>query len=503
MDIFFCFVLSGLIASSNADDPIVETDTGKVLGTYTTIMDGKEIFSFFGIPYAEKPRNELRFADPIPIQSWVETKDATQPGPQCFQGLMKGSEAFCLHLNVHTGDLKPANLKPVMVWIHGGGFVSGSNAEYGPEFLLTEDIVYVAINYRLGIFGFLSLYNTTLGVPGNAGLKDQTLALKWIQRNIKQFGGNPDDVTIFGQEAGGASVHYHILSEASKGLFHKAIIQSGSVLNPWAMGDRDLGDHFTKYQRRPYNSEATIMKVLREYADRELLWYQERYRKGIGSVFGPTLETPSDSQFIVENPLEILKSGNYNHVPLMIGYCSNEAIILEDSKRQLMATQNATESVAGTFLPSVDLLMSDSMESHKHEFTKQYFVGKNMKNQYLFATDALYITGILASAEYHMKTSTQPVYLYKMSLDAGRNYMKKSKELEDFIGVSNGDDLGYLFNFPDLALGTEEKSHVEKFVKLWTNFAKYGNPTPEGNDLNTKWKPLAEDTSYFLDIGQI
>lgn len=126
-------------------------------------------------------------------------------------------------------------MKPVLVFIHGGAFVMGSNDSkvYSPTFLLMEDIVFVTINYRVGILGFLKIDDPALGVPGNAGLKDQLLALKWVQKNIKNFGGDPNNVTLWGESAGSASVNYHVISSASKGLFHKAIMQSGTVLNPW------------------------------------------------------------------------------------------------------------------------------------------------------------------------------------------------------------------------------------------------------------------------------
>lgn len=131
-----------------------------------------------------------------------------------------------------------SKLKPVMVFIHGGAFLTGSNkpSMYGPEFLMIQDIVLVVTNYRLGALGFLSSEDVSLGVPGNAGLKDQLLALKWVQENIKNFNGDPNNVTIFGESAGGASVHHLVLSSSAKGLFHKAILQSGCALNHWAYG---------------------------------------------------------------------------------------------------------------------------------------------------------------------------------------------------------------------------------------------------------------------------
>lgn len=122
------------------------------------------------------------------------------------------------------------------VWIHGGGFVAGSSSTelYGPEFIVEKEVIMVSMNYRLGIFGFLSLKDPKLGIPGNAGLKDQAMALKWIKENISFFGGDPKNITIFGESAGGASVHFQMISPMSKGLFCKAVSLSGTALCPWA-----------------------------------------------------------------------------------------------------------------------------------------------------------------------------------------------------------------------------------------------------------------------------
>ncbi|KDR15588.1 hypothetical protein L798_10533, partial [Zootermopsis nevadensis] len=156
-------------------------------------------------------------------EPWTGTYDATVQGSHCPQqdlmsGKFTGSED-CLFLNVFTKKLPEASeeLKAVMVWIHGGCYKGGSSSPvvYGPDHILAEDVVLVTINYRLGLLGFLSLIEA--GIPGNNGMKDQVLALRWVQRNIEHFGGDPGRVTIFGESAGGASVHFHLLSPMSRG----------------------------------------------------------------------------------------------------------------------------------------------------------------------------------------------------------------------------------------------------------------------------------------------
>lgn len=122
-----------------------------------------------------------------------------------------------------------------MVYLYGGGYTYGQATMYGADFFMEQNVVLVTVNYRVGALGFLSIDDPKFDVPGNAGLKDQTLALRWVRANIRQFGGDPQQVTLFGQSAGGASVHFHLMSPMSRGLFQRAILQSGSALSPWAV----------------------------------------------------------------------------------------------------------------------------------------------------------------------------------------------------------------------------------------------------------------------------
>lgn len=146
-------------------------------------------------------------------------------------------------------QLHPSNPLPVFVWIHGGGFIWGSSSTlfYGPDYIIEKDVIFVSFNYRLNIFGFLSFKDPKVGIPGNAGLKDQSMALKWIKENISHFGGDSNNITIVGESAGGASVHYHLISPLSKGLFNRAIVMSGSALTPWANTSPDYDKYLKKF----------------------------------------------------------------------------------------------------------------------------------------------------------------------------------------------------------------------------------------------------------------
>jgi cholinesterase len=185
---------------------IVNTEYGPVKGVEKTSALGRDYLNFQGIPYMKAPVGKLRFRDAQPPEKWTEVLDATrEPSSYVTVSIMDmtkvtGREDASI-INVYTHDVSPVKPKAVLVWIHGGGFQAGSSCtdSYGPDYILQKDVILVSFNYRCGVFGFLSLDDPELNIPGNAGLKDQTFALKWVQRNIKNFGGDPGNVTIFGE----------------------------------------------------------------------------------------------------------------------------------------------------------------------------------------------------------------------------------------------------------------------------------------------------------------
>jgi len=200
---------------------------------------GRTIRAFLGIPYAEAPVGKNRFRAPQRVKPWRHILATQTDPPMCIQkdvffgsNQVMGSED-CLFLNVYTPEKTNRTEKlPVLVYFHGGAWIVGTSSMHGPDYLLEHDVVLVTVNYRLGALGFLSTEDKNC--PGNFAFKDQVLSLIWIQLNIDKFGGDPKSVTIFGESAGGASVNYHMMSPISKGLFHRAISQSGTLMNGWA-----------------------------------------------------------------------------------------------------------------------------------------------------------------------------------------------------------------------------------------------------------------------------
>ncbi|PSN50221.1 hypothetical protein C0J52_07808 [Blattella germanica] len=312
--------------------PVVHIQNGSLKGTTITSPRTNRIFyAFLGIPYAKPPIGELRFKSPQPVENWSGVKDATQEGSICLQRPPNDSSDIegdedCLFLNVVTPQIETDVPKPVMVWIHGGAFMFGSGSinEGGPHYLMDHDIVFVSINYRLGALGFLCMENEE--VPGNAGMKDQVLALKWVQENIRQFGGDPNKVTIFGESAGG--------------LFNGAISQSGSSLNPWAINDNcsvafDLGATLGITTE----DKTELVNSLRTFTGKEITKAsQEHFNIGHGLSllfrFTPTLDTksPPGNVFLPDTAINILNSGLFNKVPYITGVNSAEGMVFLDGK---------------------------------------------------------------------------------------------------------------------------------------------------------------------------
>ncbi|KAM7361158.1 esterase FE4-like [Cochliomyia hominivorax] len=230
--IFLVFNYLNLIHCNQEDLPQIHIDNEDFKGIIVGKKfqeEGVEYLGFRGIPYANPPINELRFKDPQNLDRFEGTIDATQDGHECWAITARNGSENCLNLNVYTKELKPSHPLPVLVLIHPGGLYLATAASYfmRPQHMMTQDWVVVTFNYRLGSLGFLNLGSAE--IPGNAGFKDQVYALRWIQKYIAYFGGNPQDVTLMGYSAGGLSVQLHLLSPMSKDLFHKAILMSGAL----------------------------------------------------------------------------------------------------------------------------------------------------------------------------------------------------------------------------------------------------------------------------------
>lgn len=251
-----------------------------------------------------------------------------------------------LHLNVFTKSVDKDKLKPVMVYIHGGAFWGGSSHldTYSPDYLLMSDIVLVTFNYRLGPLGFLYLNDPDLEVPGNAGLKDQQMVLKFVRENIMNFGGDADNVTLFGHSAGGCSVSWHCVSESSRGLFHRAIIMSGCILNQWGLTPhRDWAARLAKAIGYAGNEEdeKSLLEYLQKADPVKMIEVQksliraEEFGK-ISFAFAPHIEPYTSSNTLIsDRPIDLLRSAWSNEIDVLIGGTSDEGLMYLETLRSM------------------------------------------------------------------------------------------------------------------------------------------------------------------------
>ncbi len=284
-------------------------------------VDG--IRSFLGVPYAAPPVGPLRWRPPVSPPPWKTVLVADKYGNSCVQVQTFGKFAQtstsedCLYLNVFTPASPPAHLRPVMVWLHGGGLINGRADDYDSRKLVTRgDVVVVTLNYRLNVFGFLA--HPALDAEGhpfsNYGVMDQQLALRWVQRNIKALGGDPENVTLFGQSAGGLSVLFNVVSPPAQGLFQKTILESGVSVSPQtSLSDAEsVGSKFSAVAGCP-DQTATCLRALtvEQIIDRAASYTALATR----AVDGTILPEPVQ---------QALASGHFNKVPVLMGNNQDE-----------------------------------------------------------------------------------------------------------------------------------------------------------------------------------
>ncbi|CAN7951874.1 unnamed protein product, partial [Ixodes pacificus] len=322
-------------ASGQATNVVRETKLGKVRGNLVRV-DSTDVEEYRGIPFAEPPVGDLRFKEPVPKTPWEGTWNATIGETTCHQVLhpnIFNNPAVltedCLHLNVWA----PANAakSPVFVWIHGGGFAYGSaslDGYNGRLLAALTGVVVLAMNYRMGILGFLNANSPD--APGNQGLLDQHLALKWVQANIEVFGGDPARVTIVGNSAGSMSVHAHILSPLSKGLFRRAVMLSGSHNNldfiDSTHGSVVKGDNVAKllgcsrHNKDLITHPDDVLRCLRSKTAEELALATSEIFDSKEFTFFPTF----NDRFLPKAPTAALERGFFQNIDVMVGVTSDE-----------------------------------------------------------------------------------------------------------------------------------------------------------------------------------
>lgn len=382
-----------------------------------------------------------------------------------------------------------------MVWIHGGSFSGGSGDSfiYGADHLVQEDILLVTINYRLGALGFMSTGDRH--APGNQGMKDMILALQWVQRNIMAFGGDPDQVTIFGQSAGGVAVHYLVLSPLSQGLFHKAISQSGSALNPWAFAIDPLSWAWELADRvgvTASNTEELVQKLrdvpAAAFVNANPGWLELEIPRGFRPMaYVPCIDAPDSDEpiFLPRHPLELMESGEFNHIPYITGFLDADSLFIVYESRLDNTVIDQLNEKQYAMIPYAWNVTEGSPEAATiaQEFRDFYLNGERLNEGNLwewskYTTDHHFGYGIDRAAQLHAQNQDEPVYYFIFSFVGDLNLVKRGLLLTDLPGAVHGDEVVYLFsvtsnNLPMLPSNPALLTR-RRMTKMWSNFAKTG-----------------------------
>ena len=494
---------NALIAMASLTNPlIVPTADGAVQGIWAD--EARGVRSFRGLPYAAPPTGERRFAPPAPASAWEGTRDATEFGAACPQppapyafvwsrGPFEQNED-CLYLNVWAPTAPSAAPRAVMVWFHGGSHTTSyaHSAVFDGTELAAKGVVLVTVNYRLGALGFLA-HDTLVqdGGSGNWGLMDKVAALQWVQRNIAQFGGDPDKVTIFGQSAGSQSVcALMAASGVPDNLFHRAIGQSAACVLPESAHDADGRLRGHQLAVEALGQVPVSAQALRALPVDALVSAQ------VSSGWEAQSRITVDGRLLSEHPSQTYREGRQKALPLLAGSLADEGVELLPLKSDL--------SEAG-LRKRVDRLVGDRSEALIRLYSSSGSPGLIWRD---ILTDRFFALAMRTWAAHQHRVGA-PSYLYFMSHvpPAFRIYHPEQPDLElaggpRSVGAYHSGDLAYVFGTTRrVGAHWRDEDHrlSERMMTLWTNFAKTGDPNGDGL---LEWPRYDPDSHATMELAE-
>ncbi|KAK3862921.1 hypothetical protein Pcinc_031259 [Petrolisthes cinctipes] len=492
----------------------VQVSGGVVRGGLRRSDGGKEYMAYQAIPYALPPVNASRFMPPRPGVTWEGVLDGSVAGEPCAQGALgiKSGVEDCLHIYVYTNKVKDRDTPlPVLVWLHGGSFVLGGAAALDHRYIMDKDLVLVVPQYRLGLLGYLQ---TIQGIsPGNMGQLDQVMALQWVQENIHVFGGDPKQVTLAGDCAGGASAIYHMMSPLSQGLFHRVLSLSGSPLNPWA--------HYTNnhrfllilanYIRCPAYDPSVLIKCLREIDQDELLEAVQLVLEARDLLVGnhrlsPSVQEPANSHvstlYLDQHPLHVITQGDVAKVPVLMSLTKDVGGYLVDMVLYefIQSMMEDKPDFLDTLIP---MLLKECFvpnpNDHVQEFVDYYFSGVDMKDLTAMLPglvkmlgDLHYRAGIFTAAS--LLSQHVPTRFLRFEYEGGPKLFdirhpnaSTAPPLPPAVG--HGDEMNLILPDQEFDTFTEEQKHVRK--QLLDIVENYVHGRPPRQD----WPLFTSETS--------
>jgi len=432
-------------------------------------------YAFRGLPYASPPVGDLRWRPPQPPAPWKGVRDATQFAPSCPQAptLDAGPGPFsedCLYLNVSTPTLRRHANRPVLVWIHGGGFSQDASRNYDGTKLAADCVVVVTINYRLGALGFLAhpaLATRPGGPAGNYGLMDQQAALRWVQHNVTQFGGNPHNVTIAGQSAGGLAVLAHLVSHGSRGLFQRAIVESGAfALNQESLADAETaGEAFAAKAGCPDQTAACLRAL------------------PVSDLVSPEALIPGvvDGKVLTEPLGTALAAGRFAHVPILDGVSHNEEWIFVAGLGVAVSNGRFVLAPAPTPATYENVISSvlDVSAARATAIAAEYPVSA-------YPAPILALSTLVSDANFacpalqldRWTSQRAPTFAYEFDDDTAPQLFAGPK-LPPI--ATHSSEIQYLFDQPNApfatALSPTQESLASSMRAAWAKFATTGNPS--------------------------
>ena len=468
-----CFLMAGVRAADH-----VKIQSGELEGASEP---GSDVRAFKGIPFAAPPVGPLRWKAPRPAPSWTGIREADEFGSRCMQGdpfgdmifRGKGMSEDCLYLNVWTPAASAGARLPVMFWIYGGGFAAGDTSEPRQDGgnLAKKGVVVVSCNYRLGVFGFLSHPDLTKesdrNASGNYGLLDQAAALEWVAKNIGAFGGDPHKVTIFGESAGSFSVSALMASPLARGLFERAIGESGAFIASTALPAKPRAETEATGRKFAESLGAQSIEALRAKPADEI--HQAALKLGAFS-FEPKL----DGYFLPDDVAAIYTKGKQSHVPLLAGWNADEgsfeiAFAKEKPTAAAFAKQAQTQfgARAEAFLKLYPAATDEEARRSAQDLSGDRFIA--------FST--------WKWIELHRATGKSPVFRYEFDQAPPAPADAKPESPAAQLGAYHSAEIEFVFEALDskkLPWRAEDRKVSDLMSAYWVNFAKTGNPNGPG-----------------------
>jgi para-nitrobenzyl esterase len=460
------------VSAASVDTGLINTTAGSVQGVIASTYR-----AFRGIPYAAPPTGDLRWQAPQPVIPWSTTRDATQLGSPCpqFAGVFvvpnkahNSTNEDCLTLNVYTPHTTSSGQLPVMVWIHGGAFVTGASGDYDPTTLVaSSNVIVVTLNYRLGVFGFLALSaldaQASDHVSGNYGLEDQQAALQWVKSNIAAFGGNSSNVTIFGDSSGGDSVCAHLISTVSAGLFQRAITQSGPCANPFLTQAAAEQTGNSIVASVGCASAADVAICMRAVPVSDLLTAASAdVSIFTGSSFSPVV----GGTLFPQQPLAALSAGSFNKVPVIEGTTRDEGrlfvALLENAQGAAISEtqyESIVQSLAGSNA-TVVLAVYSSLRYGAPDLALSALI-----------TDSIFSCPARKSAQ--ALAAWVPTYAYEFDDPTAPPEVTDPYMTQ---GAYHESDIQYIFQNSASHFAGYQQALSDQMIGYWTRFAATGHP---------------------------